>query len=226
MKHQFNSNHKDILRQLMSQAAIDSYPQLSHLAQVSERQLYRIDNGLINALTLDTLQKIAQALNLSVESFINAFADRSSLALDNQNETYEQLQQEYEQLKQEKEQLGEKLTQEWQQSTISILESLLLQLPTISEAVKDNPVFPASRLLPLLKPLGKLLSTWEVEEIDSVGEIVTYNPQEHELLEDQNIQVQEINQVKVRYVGYRQRGKLLYRAKVSPIQTDQTIINN
>jgi hypothetical protein len=83
--------------------------------------------------------------------------------------------------------------------------------------VKQNPELPASRLLPLLKPLNKLLSTWEIEPIGSVGEIVSYNPQEHELMESSDSHLEQIDQVKIRYVGYRQRDNLLYRAKVSPI---------
>ncbi len=214
MEYQQNLNHKNVLRKLMSQAGIDNYLQFSRLAQISERHFYRIEQGLINALTLDTLQKIAQALNLSVTSLISAFAEEFSVDSPSQ---IEQLKQEYEQLKQENQQLAAKLTQECQEATISILESLLLQLPTMREVVKQNPRLPASRLLPLLKPLNQLLSTWEIEPIGSVGDIVSYNPQEHELMDSGDSNIDEINLVKIRYVGYRQRENLLYRAKVSPV---------
>lgn len=215
MEYHQNLNPKNILRKLMSQAGIDNYLQFSHLAQISERHFYRIENGLIRALTLDTLQKIAQPLNLSVTSLISAFAEEFST--DSQTQIERQLKQEYEQLKQDNQQLAAKLTQEWQEATISTLESLVLQLPTIREAVKQNPELPASRLLPLLKPLNQLLSKWEIEPIGSVGEIISYNPQEHELMESGDCDLDHIDQVKIRYVGYRQRDNLLYRAKVSPI---------
>jgi len=204
MTNQFNCNNRAILVELMSKVGIKNYVQLSRKANVSERQIYRLENGLIKNLTLDTLQKIAQALNLSVESLIKAFSSKESV-IENKQINDNQL-------------IKEELNQELQLATISTLESLLLQLPTITEAVKQNPELPATRLLPLLKPLNQLLSKWGIEAIASVGDIVTYNPQEHELMDSESIAENEINQVKVRYVGYRQGEKLLYRAKVSIVE--------
>lgn len=210
-----SNNYQKILKQLMLKAGIENYRKFSQLAQVSEIQFYRIENGLIDNLTLDNLTKIAQTLNLSVTDFILKFTNKS--AINNQSLSYEKLAQEYQQLKQENSQIAEKLQEEWQQATISVLESLLLQIPTMSKAVQQNPQLPASRLLPLLKPLNQLLSNWEIETIGKVGEIINYNPHEQELIDYQAIDTNEVSRVKVRYVGYRQKGKMLYRAKVSPV---------
>lgn len=210
MANQYNFKNRATLVELMSKVEIKNYAQLSRNAKVSERQIYRLENGLIKNLTLDTLQKIAKALNLSVESLIKAFSPEESVIENEQINDNQPIQA-------EKQQLTEELNQQLQLATISTLESLLLQLPTITEAVKQNPELPATRLLPLLKPLNQLLSQWGIEAIASVGDIITYNPQEHELMDSENIPENEINEVKVRYVGYRQGEKLLYRAKVSRI---------
>lgn len=102
---------------------------------------------------------------------------------------------------------------------MAILESLLLQLPTFTDAISRHPDLPASRLLPFLQPLYQLLKTWGIEPIGQVGEIVRYNPQEHELMEDSSSPAKEIEWVRIRYVGYRQGDRLLYRARVSPVES-------
>jgi hypothetical protein len=48
-----------------------------------------------------------------------------------------------------------------------------------------------------------------------VGDIVEYNPQEHELMD--SYEHENITKVEIRYVGYRQQDKLLFRAKVTPV---------
>jgi len=59
-----------------------------------------------------------------------------------------------------------------------------------------------------------LLQQWGVEAIAPVGAELPYDPQQHQLLEGT---AQAGDQVLVRYTGYRQGDKLLYRAKVSPV---------
>ena len=190
-----------ILHQWMTQIQINNYRELSCLAQVSELQFYRLENGLLNSIPLGILQKIAHSLNISVHTLIDALSADEELS---QQQT-------------KKRESESNIKLEYQQEAISILESLLLQFPTFSHAVQKNPELPATKLLPLLEPLNELLSHWEVEAIGSVGEIVSYNPQEHELMDNNNLTIAEAEQVKIRYVGYRHHDKLLYRAKVSSI---------
>ena len=190
-----------ILHQWMTQIQINSYRELSCLAQVSELQFYRLENGLLNSIPLGILQKIAHSLNISVHTLIDALSADEQLS-----------QQQTKQIESES-----NIKLEYQQEAISILESLLLQFPTFTYAVQKNPELPAKKLLPLLEPLNELLSYWGIEAIGRVGEIVTYNPQEHELMDNNNLSIAEAEQVKIRYVGYRHHDKLLYRAKVSSI---------
>ena len=104
--------------------------------------------------------------------------------------------------------------QEFQQSSLQVIESWLLQCPTAAYAAQQNQQLPAVRLLPLVRPLEQLLQEWGVEAIASVGAEIPYDPHLHQLMEGT---AQPGEAVRVRYIGYRQSEKLLYRAKVSPV---------
>ncbi|BAQ60871.1 molecular chaperone GrpE [Geminocystis sp. NIES-3708] len=192
---------RKILQHLMTQAQIKDYLEFSRKSRVSELQFYRLENNLLDNIPLGVLKKIAKTLNISVTTLIDHLNNSSDLFTENS-------------LSQNSE-FASDLISEYQLETISILESLLLQLPTVIHAVNNNPELPASRIVPLLQPLNQLLSTWGIEPIGKVGDMVSYNPQEHELIENNDFNVGEINLVEIRYVGYRQKDKLLYRAKVS-----------
>jgi molecular chaperone GrpE (heat shock protein) len=109
----------------------------------------------------------------------------------------------------------EVLQQEFQRSSLQILESLLLQWPIAAHRAREDHQLSAVKILPLVdKPLETLLQTWNVQAIAAVGDQIPYNPQFHQLLEG-TAQPGEI--IKVRYPGYMQHDQLLYRARVSPI---------
>lgn len=208
----FANVHKNryILQQLMTKNGIDNFRQLSLKADVPELQLFRLQYGLIGKMSLETLVKIASALNLSLEQLISSFYDNSQLGKvisppdsDTLAKEYHALQQQYLAQKQE-------LTQEFQLASLDVLESWLLQWPCAVNAVKNNPDLPAVRLLPLVKPIFQLLESWGVEMIANVGEKIPYNPQVHDLIEGS---AQPGDLVEVTYPGYRQGDKLLYRAK-------------
>ncbi len=81
---------------------------------------------------------------------------------------------------------------------------------------QENPQLQAVKLLPFVRPVEQLLREWGGEVIAPVGAQVPYGPHLHQLL-DGTAQVGE--PVIVRYTGYRQGNKLLYRAKVSLVKT-------
>ena len=200
-----NQDISSLLKQKMKEVGIDNYRQLSEKAKVSERQLYRLQNGLISSISVGVLEKIALALNISVGKFIDELTGNQQEKELKENVSI--------QLEKEQDSLSSQ-----QQEAIFILESLILQLPTIANAVEKNPQLPAKKLLPLLKPLDRLLDHWGIIVIGTIGEVVSFNPQEHELIdtiETNGGDNQDNFLVKVRYVGYRYQSKLLYRAKVS-----------
>jgi molecular chaperone GrpE (heat shock protein) len=207
------------LADLMQQAGIADLDELSQISGLSSWQLARIQYGLLSKMSVENLIKLATALRLSPEKVLAQLCPDSGYSptdtepnIDDRSAEIERLQLEYQRLQQKFDQQRETLVQEFQHQAITILESWLLQWPTAAAAAHQNPQFPAIKLLPLMKPLANLLQQWEIEAIAAVGESVSYNPQWHQLMDGT---VEAGSTVIVRYVGYRQGKKLLYRAKVS-----------
>ena len=211
------------LRSLLQQADIPSLAALIRLSGVSERQINQLRRGNIGQMQVATLQKLSATLKLPLVNLIAEFSkpgsDHTSIETDG-TETdgtdveVSQLKQEYERLQKQLEEKKAQLLQEFKQSTLQTLESLLLQLPTAAHAAQQNPDIPASRLIPLLKPIDQLLKEWEIESIAPVGAEVLYDPQQHQLM---NGTAEPGASVRVRYTGYMWGDRLLYRAKVSPV---------
>ncbi|HIK38375.1 MAG: XRE family transcriptional regulator [Geminocystis sp.] len=188
---------KNTLRHWREKINCDNYRQWSRKSKVPELQFYRLENGLLEQTPLGVIRKIAESVGLPLDVAIRQLTQPQEEEKPSQSEARQQFQEE----------------------TLSILESLLLQLPTFVDAIRRHPDLPASRLLPFLQPLYQLLKTWGIEPIGQVGEIVRYNPQEHELMEDTPPSAGDIKWVRIRYVGYRQGARLLYRARVSPVES-------
>jgi molecular chaperone GrpE (heat shock protein) len=216
-------HNKQLLQSLMEKINVSDLQELSRLADVPKLQLIRLQRGLILSMSVNTINKIAKTLQVSVDRLIEMFVSQSTviepqLQPSQDISALEAYQQEYQRLKQEIEQQQQLLKTEFEQASLQTIESWLLQWPTAVAAVKKNPQLPAARLLSLVEPVEELLQQWGVEKIASVGEELPYDPQYHELMKG-FAEVGEM--VKVRYVGYKQRDKLLYKAKVSPIEAPQ-----
>ncbi|MHC5728907.1 MAG: nucleotide exchange factor GrpE, partial [Nostoc sp.] len=209
-----------LLQDLMQKLGISSFKALSRAAGVSERQLLRLRQGKLEQMRVDVLLKLSPVLQMSLNELIATFSTVELLqekAAPTQDllEEIADLRKEYQRSQQQIEQQREILLQEFQQSSLQLLESLLLQWPTAAQKAQENPHLAAVKIVPLVqKPLEKLLQSWGVEAIAPVGAELAYNPQLHQLIEGT---AQPGETVKVRYTGYLQREKLLYRAKVSPV---------
>ena len=206
------------LQDLMRVVGVSSYKALSEVTGVSQRQLQRLRRGEIEQMRVDVLLKLSQALQVSLTQLVETF---SEVALGAETMQGEQLKQEIADLKREYQrslaQLAsqrQELGQEFQQSSLQVIESWLLQWPTAAQKARENPQLAAVKLLPLVRPIEQLLQQWGIEAIAPVGAELPYDPQMHQLLEGT---AQPGEKVKVRYTGYRQAEKLLYRAKVSLI---------
>lgn len=203
----------------MQQVNISDLEELSQEANVARLQLIRIQRGLIRNLSVGAIARIAKVLNISIDSLVETFVEQSTQSLKPQKtESRDALtacQQEYQKLQQEMLQQQEFLEAEFQKASLETIESWLLQWPTAVAAVHKNPQLPAERLLTLIKPIEELLNQWDVKTIASVGDELSYDPQYHQLLKG-TAEPGEL--VKVRYVGYKQEDKLLYKAKVSPVE--------
>lgn len=224
-------SNREKLQQLMQQAGIVNFKQLSRLSGVSQWQLNRLLTGLFPKLPVINLLKLSQTLKISLEQLLLQFEPTESLKedweivsqdiLDNFNTNTMSLQQEYKQLQQELEQQEKHLEKEFQASSIAALESWLLQWPTAAIVAKKNPEISAVKLLPLVKPIFELLKQWGLEMKGSVGEVVPYAHESHQLLEGGG-DAETGDPVMIRYVGYSHDQKLLYRAKVSPVKKEET----
>lgn len=209
------------LQDLMRQVSIVSFKALSRAAGVSERQILRLRRFGAGQMRVDVLLKLSQTLEVSLSELIANFS-QVDLEKDDQDSStqgllqhLEDLKREYERVQLQLEQQQQTLLQDFQQSSLQLLESLLLQFPTAAQKARENPNLPAINIVPLvLKPLEKLLYEWGVEAIAPVGAELPYDPKLHQLMEGS---VQPGETVKVRYTGYYQGNKLLYRAKVSPV---------
>jgi transcriptional regulator with XRE-family HTH domain len=204
----------------MQQVGIADLNELSQVAKVARLQLIRIQQGLILNLSLGAIARIAQALNVSVDSLLQTFVEQPQVSSDRSVTSSQQgdaliaCRQEYQKLQQEMTQLQQALLVEFQQASLETIESWLLQWPTAATAVRQNPQLPASKLLSLVEPVEQLVKHWNVSTIATVGEELPYDPQNHQLMKGA-AQAGEL--VKVRYVGYKQGDKLLHKAKVSPV---------
>ncbi len=211
------------LQELIQKVGISSLKALIRAADVSERQLLRLRRGEVQQMRMDVLLKLSSVLKLSLSELVIKFSEQTISVETNTVKTNEaellrkiaDLEREYSIKDKQLSEQREILQHEFQLVSLQLLESLLLQFPTAAHKARENPQLPAVNILPLVqKPLERLLQDWGIDAIASVGDEIPYDPQFHQLMEG-HAQLGEL--VKVRYIGYQQGEKLLYRAKVSRV---------
>lgn len=190
------------IRELMRLRQIKTFRELRDRTGISEKQLLKIRKGEFQQLKLETLTQFAIKLDLSLADLLALF------------ELIPSLQKEYDRLKAQLSEQRETLLHEFQQSSLQTLEPWLLQWSAAAYAAQQNPQAPAVKLLPLVRPIEQLLQNWGIEQSAIVGSEILYDPQQHQLMGGM---AEAGDLVRVRYAGYRQGGRLLYRAKVSPV---------
>jgi molecular chaperone GrpE (heat shock protein) len=198
------------LKFLMVAVGLDSFQALYHRG-ISKQQVQRIRRGEIQHLRLSTLLGLSQILQISLEQLVQTFASQPNVQTESTQ--YQTLQQEYQRLQVQLQEQRLAIEQEFQQQSLQMLESFLLQWPTAAYAARNNPTAPAVKLLPLARPIEQLLQSWGITPIGEVGQAVLYDPQWHQGLAGEAIPPG--TSVQIRHVGYRQGERLLYRAKVS-----------
>ncbi len=218
-------NYTQNLQNLMQRVGFASFKSLSRAAGVSQWQILQLRRGKIGQMRVGILIKLAEVLLISQDELLETFSCENLSETLNPTDVenldqdllrqLEDLQNEYQRLSSSLKQQREILQQEFQQSSLQILESLILQWPTASHRAREDHQLAAVKILPLVdKPLQSLLQAWGLSAIADVGAQVPYNPELHQLLEGT---AQPGDIVKVRYTGYMQSDKLLYRARVSPL---------
>jgi len=217
-----NNDFTQKLQDLTQKVGIPSFRALSKAAGVSQRQILQLRRGGVEQMRVAVLLKLSSVLQVSLRELVTTFSSRE-LSQDNEVSPPQLLQQitdlktEYQRSQLQIEQQRELLLQEFQQSSLQLLESLLVYFPTAAHQARENPQLAAVKIVPLIEnPLRKILQAWGVEAIAPVGAEIPYNPQLHQLTKG-NAQPGEL--VTVSHTGYRQGDKLLYRAKVTGCAT-------
>jgi DNA-binding Xre family transcriptional regulator len=203
---------KQALKSLMTDRGIPSLVALSVKAQVSIGAVKRLQKGQVLAMQVQTVAKLAQALEISIEDLI----DLGELGLRAAPQPpilgEPDLQSEYDRLLQQFNQQEADLQERFQRDTLQILEPWLLQWSAAAHAAQTNPQLTAIKLLPLLRPIETLLIQWGVTAIGAVGEELAYAPTVHQPMSSEDLAVGTI--VRIRFSGYDYQGQVLHRAKV------------
>jgi transcriptional regulator with XRE-family HTH domain len=203
----------EILRQLMKQVGISSFQILSERTGISRRAIDTLRKRNAATLRYADLAKLAEVLQIEVTEVIAKFISDSNNPESPISEIAA-LREEYQRLQQKLELQKFELRSQFERETIQQLESLILQLPSAAYAAQQNPNMLAKNILPLLRPIDALLQKWGITAIGSVGKEVNFDSQKHQLMEGSD-EIKEEDVAIVRYVGYMQGEKLLYRARVS-----------
>lgn len=211
----------------MQQAGIRSFAALAHQAGVSAWHIDQLRRGGVLKLRVGAIAQLSQTLDTSISDLIATFSGSPSLVrLDprpiSQTDPSESLalQKEYERLQRRVEQQQTEAVLSCQRAALLQLEPLLEKLPVFLKVIEQNPEFPARQIVPHLRPLEQLLTDWNVTAIAPIGSEAGYDPQKHELMEASRTAVQPGDRIRVRFAGYYWGDRLLFRAKVSPVQPD------
>ncbi|WP_310489930.1 helix-turn-helix transcriptional regulator [Chamaesiphon sp. VAR_69_metabat_338] len=197
------------LQALMHKVGINSFRTLAKLSGTSDRTIRKLRSSEIGTLRWQVLVQISTTLQISVNELLDMFGGQSSSSSQQQLEL---LQQEYQHLQQQLQQQRETLQTEFQFQSLQTLESFLTYFPAAKYAAAKNPDFPASKIFPLVQSIDRLLSQWGVTTIGEIGTEIAYDPHYHQLIEG-TANLGDL--VMIRYAGYRQGEKLIFRAKVS-----------
>lgn len=174
-----------VLRPLLTTAKISSWQQLASISEISVSRLRQLRRGQVASWKIAELQKLSLALQISLESLLE------TLELVNKNVPP---------------------VVDFQYASFQIIESFLTYWPAAAHQAKLDPTFPASKLLPLVGSINRLVASWDIESIGQVGEMTPFNSQLHQSLEGH---IPPATPVQIRYPGYQQGDRLLTRAKVS-----------
>ncbi len=219
------------LKDDMDAVGVASFKALALQSGVSRRQIEWLRRGQVSRLSVQSALKLATTLQLSLSELLHRFEDNLSSSLESAplsaplEDSAEGSQPmtvplaDYQRLEQALADQKVHLLENFQSEALNILESLLIQWPTAAHAAQNNLTLPAIRLIPLLKPLEQLLQTWDVEAIATVSEIIPYDPTLHQWSGETAPPAVQ-SPVQVSHVGYRQRERLLYRAKVRLPKSD------
>ena len=162
----------------MTDCDIDTFKALSLRSQVSLGAIKRLQQGHILTMQVQTVSKIAGVLGLSVDDLVRSLTTES-IPIPKPTVSNSELQQEYDRLAQKLKYQEKSLRETFQHEALQTLEPWLIQWSAAAHAAQTNPQLMASKLLPLLSPIDRLLIEWGVSPIGTIGEECDYDPALH-----------------------------------------------
>jgi transcriptional regulator with XRE-family HTH domain len=226
------SDFTAVLTKYMSDRSIPSFRALSKESGLSRSAIDRLRRGQVLQMQVNTLLKLARFLQLDLELLVRSLSPMTDSPMTDSVMTDSPMTDSVMadvQPTDVSRPVGDSggdpggdpvknppvISEEmFQRSALHQLEPWLLQWSAVATAAQNNPQMSAANLLPLLRPIDLMLAEWGVTKIGQVGEELEYDPTEHQLMDPEE-PVQVGDRVRVRFSGYRYKGSLLHRAKVS-----------
>ncbi|NJM49363.1 MAG: helix-turn-helix domain-containing protein [Alkalinema sp. RU_4_3] len=128
------------LIELMRAAGVSSFAALCKKTGVSEKALRRLRRLQLSQMQVVTLGKIAGGLDVSLERLVQVFSEDGN--------TVEEAVD------------GEEMVRV---QALQVLEPWLLQWSAAVYAAQQNPLAPAVKLVPLMRPVEMLVESWGVQ---------------------------------------------------------------
>jgi hypothetical protein len=186
------------LRPLLAKVGIGSWQVLSDRSNIGLKRIRQMRRGNWDSFRIEDLRRLAGVLEIPLEALLSVLSVGSSLGDSPRSETESNPER------------------AWQLAAFQQLESFLTYWPAAAYHVEQGGDLTAAKLLPLVKPIERLLASWQIEPLGPVGEILPFDPQQHQATEGA---IETGSLVRVRYPGYRQAVgvssyRLLRRAQV------------
>jgi molecular chaperone GrpE (heat shock protein) len=202
------------LLQRMRELGIYSWQDLAKKSGLTRVRLRWVRKGSIAVLPVGQLTQLAKALGWSLDELVQNFGKLSTakVVITTDTEEMEELRQQCARLREELQQQKNQLTQDFRGDTFAQLQTLLTNYPSARQMAEANSNLRAKNLTALFTPLDNLLESWGWELIGVPWARIPYDPQLHQ---PDNDDIKEGELVYIRFVGYRERDRILSPAKVS-----------
>lgn len=206
-----------ILQERMKQLGIPTWQALATKSGLTRLHLRWVRRGEVADLKLNQVINLAAALHWHPEELLHNLGVLSSSPtaiqeVSIQRNLEEELRQQCLRLRDELQQQKSQLSADFRDAAFEQLQTLLANYPSARKMAEAKPTLPAKNFIALLTPLDNLVESWGWQRIGSAWEQVAYNPQLHQPDADD---IQEGDLVYIRFVGYRDRERILCPAKVS-----------
>lgn len=144
---------------------------------------------------------------------LNRVIKEKDTELDEKQNQINTMKAEYKELKENMLKKEEQVLKDEKVKMYKAISQLLINYPTAKNKIQENPELKARDLLGMLKPLEKIMDYLKLETIGQVGQEVIYDEKLH-LPVSSNINIDGLEKVKIKFVGYKISDTILDKAKV------------